>query len=72
MLVNKYRYLAENFVPDNLVVISDEYTGGEKFRANKTAVNALMQMFQSAKLDGLEMVVNSAYRSYQEQLEISM
>lgn len=70
MLVNKYRSLNGKFVPDKLVAISDEYTDGEKFMANKTAVNALMQMFESAKLDGLEMVVNSAYRSYDDQVEI--
>lgn len=71
MLVNKYRYLSADFVPEKLVSISDEYTGGEEFRANKTAVNALQQMFESAKLDGLEMLVNSAYRSYEDQVEIT-
>lgn len=70
MLVNKYHYLAENFEPDDLVTISDKYTDGEEYRANREAVSALTQMFEAAKLDGLEMVVNSAYRSYDDQVEI--
>lgn len=70
MLVNKYRYLNSSFEPDNLVSISKEYTNGEEFFANKTAVNALVQMIKSAKLDNMDIVVNSAYRSYDEQEEI--
>ena len=69
MLVNKYRYLDKNYEPDDLIRIKDEYTDGEEYFANSTAVNALIQMFESAKLEGLEMVVNSAYRSYEEQEE---
>lgn len=71
MLVNKYRFLNESFKPDDLITISKEYTDGEDYQANRTAVNALIQMFESAKLDGLEMVVNSAYRSYNDQVEIT-
>ena len=71
MLVNKYRNLSSSFEPDDLIVIPKEYTNNEEFRANKTAVNALIQMVKSAKLDGLEIVVNSAYRSYDDQVEIA-
>ena len=69
MLVNKYRYLDKNYEPDDLIRIKDEYTDGEEYYANGTAINALIQMFEAAKLEGLEMVVNSAYRSYEEQEE---
>ncbi len=69
MLVNKYRYLDKSYEPDDLIRIKDEYTDGEEYYANSTAVNALIQMFEAAKLEGLEMVVNSAYRSYEEQEE---
>lgn len=70
MLVNKYHYLDESFEPDDLIVISDKYTDGEEYRANREAVAALIQLFEAAKLDGLEMVVNSAYRSYDDQVGI--
>lgn len=69
MLVNKYHAMGENMEPDDLVTIAEEYTGEEELQANKTAVNALIQMFEAAKIDELEMVVNSAYRSYDEQVE---
>lgn len=70
MLVNKYHKLDENFEVSELISIPKDYTGEEEFSANKTAVNALIQMFESAKVDGLEMVVNSAYRSYADQIDI--
>lgn len=71
MLVNKFHALSESFEPEDLVTISKEYTNDEEFLANKKAVNQLIQMFESAKIDGLEMVVNSAYRSYSDQVEIA-
>lgn len=69
MLVNKYHSMGEKMEPDDLVTISKDYTNNEEQQANRTAVNALLQMFESAKIDGYEMVVNSAYRSYKEQEE---
>lgn len=71
MLVNKFHVLSDNFEPDDLINVPKEYTDDEEFVANKIAVNALIQMFEAAKVDGLEMVVNSAYRSYDDQVEIS-
>lgn len=71
MLVNKFHVLDDGFEPDDLVKVPDKYTDGEEYQANKTAVNALVQMFEAAKVDGLEMVVNSAYRSYDDQVEIA-
>lgn len=69
MLVNKYHSMGETLEPDDLVTISKDYTGDEEHQGNRVAVNALIQMFESAKLDGLGMVVNSAYRSYEDQEE---
>ena len=71
MLVNKFHVLDDNFVPEELAVIPEKYSDGEKYYANKTAINALSQMFEAAKVDGLEMEVNSAYRSYDDQVEIA-
>lgn len=71
MLVNKFHVLSDNFEPSDLISVPKEYTEDEEFVANKMAVNALIQMFEAAKVDGLEMIVNSAYRSYDDQVEIS-
>lgn len=69
MLVNKYHSMGKDLEPDDLITISKEYTNDEEIQANRIAVNSLLQMFESAKIDGYEMVVNSAYRSYEEQEE---
>ena len=71
MLVNKFHNLDDSFEPEDLIVVPDKYTDGEEYYANRTAINALSQMFESAKADGLELVVNSAYRSYDDQVEIA-
>ncbi len=71
MLVNKFHSLDDSFEPDDLVKVPVEYTGDEEYQANRTAVNALVQMFEAAKLDGLKMIVSSAYRSYDDQVEIA-
>lgn len=71
MLINKYRFMGEDFESDDLIAISKDYTGGEEYKANRVATNALIQMFEAAKIDGLEMKVNSAYRSYNDQVEIT-
>lgn len=70
MLVNKFHGLDDSFEPDNLVVVPEEHSDGEKYYANKEAVNALIQMFESAKTEGLKMEVSSAYRSYDDQVEL--
>ena len=70
MLVNKFHALNGEYRPDDLIVVPENYSGGEEYRANRVAITALTQMFEAAKADGLEMVVNSAYRSYDDQLEL--
>ena len=71
MLVNKYRYLSQDYEPDNLVTIPSQYTNGEEMQSSKVALNALTQLIESAKLDDRHIVVNSAYRSYDDQVEIA-
>lgn len=70
MLVNKYRKLEEDFVPDYLTKVSEEYAGSDDLRASKIAVDAFVEMAQAAEKEGLGLVVNSAYRSYQDQVDI--
>ncbi len=70
MLVNKYRYLDSSFLPEKLEKISDQYTNGEEQMAAKVAVDAFIKMYRAAKREGLGLVINSSYRSYQQQQEI--
>ena len=70
MLVNKFHALDENFEPTDLITVPSEYSGDEVLQANRTAITALSQMFEAASAEGLGLEVNSAYRSYTDQIEI--
>ena len=68
-LVNRRFGLADDFSPNDLVIIADEFTNTEQ-RGRKKAVDALMKMFEEAEQEGLSFFVNSAYRSFEEQQEV--
>lgn len=68
MLINKYYYLEETYEPENINTISSRYA----YSDNKTSQEALefyKKMFSSAEKEGIELIISSAYRSYQEQEE---
>ncbi|MBQ9018867.1 MAG: M15 family metallopeptidase [Bacilli bacterium] len=70
MLVNKHRYLDEKFEPNDLMNIPSEYASEEDLQSSRIAFNAFKKMSEAAKKDGCEIVINSAYRSYQDQVDI--
>lgn len=71
MLVNKHWMLDESFKPDDLIEIKIPYASEKGMKASKVAVNAFIQMYQDAKKEGYGLVINSSYRSYQDQKEIA-
>ena len=71
MLVNKHRYLSEDYKPDDLVKINEKYASDDDMYASRLSVNAFMEMHDAALREGYEIVINSAYRSYQDQQDIS-
>lgn len=71
MLINKHRYMNEKFVPDDLTKIDSKYASEKGMEASRVAINAYIQMSKAASSDGYEIVINSAYRSYQDQVDIS-
>ena len=70
MLVNKHYKLDEDFVPDDLVEFDQEYCNDEVQEGNREAVVAFKNMYEAAKKEGLGLVINSSYRSYQDQEEV--
>lgn len=70
MLVNKYRYLEEDFIPNDLVKIDKDYSSSKGMKASKVAVDAFVEMSKAAKKENLGLVINSAYRSFEDQNEI--
>lgn len=71
MLVNKRRYLSEDYEPDDLVKINEKYASSDDMYASRLSVNAFIEMHDAALKEGYEIVINSAYRSYQDQQDIS-
>lgn len=69
MLVNKHHHLGEDFVPEELVEIDIDYASGQ-FQCSKVAFDAFKKMSDAAKSEGYNLVINSAYRSYQDQLDL--
>ncbi len=68
MLVNGRHYLDENYKPDSLVQFQKTYCYEEQ-RALGAVVQAFMAMQQECKKQtDAQLMVNSAYRSYQQQI----
>ncbi|MBD8923580.1 D-alanyl-D-alanine carboxypeptidase family protein [bacterium] len=67
MLVNKYYLLTKDYVPDDLVNVSQTYSWGSNQRVRKVAYDAFLDMWEQAKTDGFYLMISSSYRSYEEQ-----
>ncbi len=70
MLVNKHRKLEEDFLPDNLVTISEEDAAEEGMKLNRTAYTSFKQMKKQAESEGYHLIINSSYRDYKDQRDI--
>ncbi len=69
ILVNKYTSLPEKYAPDDVVGMSNWYSyPGNSIR--KDVYDAFKEMFNAAKEEGLTLIVNSSYRTYEVQKEI--
>ena len=66
ILVNKFNYLSEDFVPSELTSVSLSYSY-EGQKAIKEVVDAYEEMASDAKDDGIQLLVNSSYRDYSKQ-----
>ncbi len=66
VLVNKFYYLGENYVPDDLVELGSYGYGSLR----KVAYDAYVKMYEAAKKDGISFYVTSSYRSYESQVKI--
>ncbi len=70
MLVNKHRSLKKNYEPEDLISISSKYAADNTQSGARVAVNAFISMYKAAEKEGYELVINSSYRSYQDQVEL--
>ena len=69
VLVNKYYYLDDNYVPDNLETISRKYALSN-MRMVSEAKNAFEEMSKQAQKEKLNIIAMSTYRSYTYQVNL--
>lgn len=70
MLVNKYYKLSENYVPNDLVTVSNKYYYGENHKLNKTTYQAFIDMWNEAYKEDIYLIMNSSYRTYESQVKV--
>lgn len=73
VIVNKKRHLPENYVPEDLVPLTDVPTvlsNPEVNQLRKVAYEALKDLFEAAKEEGYELHARSGYRSYYTQASL--
>ena len=66
ILVNKFYRLSEEYVPDDLISVSNLYAY-EGHQIREEALIHFIDMFEEAREEGLKFVINSSYRSYDSQ-----
>ncbi len=72
VLVNKHRQLSSDYVPDDLVTIDEEYVKADgDVEIERNVAKAFYDMAEAASKDGMELMVSSGYRSYEDQEEIT-
>lgn len=69
VLVKKGFYLPENYEPKLVDATIPVAPDCQNSKMTKETSAALVKMYEAAKKEGLELVVNSAYRSYQTQVD---
>ena len=70
ILVNKYNYLTSDYNPDDLKELSNVYAYGTNQMLRLDAYNAFIAMWNKANEDGYKLIINSSYRSYEDQEKI--
>ena len=70
ILVNKYYNLNENYVPKDLVNVSNNYYYGENHKIRKKVYEAFIDMWNAAHEENIYLIINSSFRDFKEQLAV--
>ena len=70
MLTNKFYSLDNTYNSDNMVSVSNNYSYGENQMLTEDTFNAFLNMWNAAKKENLNLIINSSYRSYEDQEEV--
>ncbi len=69
-LVTKHRQLTSKFVPDKLIKVPEKYSGEDKVKGESQAVLSFEKMADDANSQGMGIVINSGYRSFESQKKL--
>lgn len=69
VLVNKYFYLKEEYIPENLVLLDTTYSKGGIYLVEEASL-AFKKLVENARKEGITIRAISAYRSYSYQLNL--
>lgn len=69
ILVNKYYSLPEKYAPSDIVDVSNWY-GFAGIKAKKITYDAFKEMSAAAKKEGITLIINSGYRTYESQKQV--
>lgn len=67
ILVNKFYRLDNTYNSDNMVKVSNMYSYGTNQKVTDETFDAFLKMFKDAKKENLTLIINSSYRSYEDQ-----
>ena len=70
ILVNKFHSLDNTYGSDEMVPISNRYSYGEDQKVTEDTFNAFLNMWAAAKEENLTLIINSSFRSFEDQDEI--
>ena len=70
MLTNKFYSLDNTYNSDDMVKVSKSYSFGDKQMVTKDTWDAFLSMWKDAKAEGLSLIINSSYRSFEDQEEV--
>ena len=70
MLTNKFYYLDKTYNADKMVKVSNTYSYGNDQMLTEETFNAFKEMWEAAKSEGLNLIINSSFRSYEDQEEV--
>ena len=70
ILTNKFNYLDNTYNSDNMIKVSKKYSYGENQMLTNETYEAFLNMFNAAKEENLTLIINSSFRSYEDQEEI--
>lgn len=70
LLTNKFHRLGETYEPEDLVNVKNWYAYGTDSKLRNEAYDKFISMYNKAKEDGQDIIINSSYRTYKYQEDL--